>query len=145
MDVSCIRYLQCGIVQNKTAKEFLPLSIIDENLVNHLIRGFFDGDGTVFIRTDNSKLYNQRLEFGFCGNAFILQQIKDILMNKLNISDNKIVTRKERNICQLMFSKYDDILNFYHYIYDNASFYLQRKKEKFNTFINLYDNTEVTF
>jgi len=140
----CESLSKYGITQKKTGKEYLPLNEIDEKFIKHLIRGFFDGDGTVFMRTDNSKLYNKRLEFGFCGNSFILQQIKDILLNELNISDNKIVVRKERSICQIMFSKYDDIINFYNYLYSETGFCLKRKKEKFDTFINLYENTEVT-
>lgn len=35
-----------------------------------------------------------------------------------------------------------DIEKFYHYIYDNATIYLTRKKEKISSY--LYGNTEVT-
>ena len=136
----CNSLQKYGVIPRKTGKEYLPFDKIPVQYRKDVIRGFFDGDGTVFLRTDNSKKYNQRLEFGFCGNHFILQQLKDIL----DLSDNKILDRQDRNISTLMFSKYRDILNFYHYIYDDSNYFLTRKKEKFDAFINLYDSTEVT-
>lgn len=137
----CNSLSKYGVVPRKTGIEYIPKNEIEQKFIRHLIRGFFDGDGTVFLRTDKSKKFNTRLEFGFSGNNQILNQVKDILINDIHISDNKIIPRK--GVCQLNFSKFNDIVNFYHYIYDDSTICLRRKRDKFENFINLYDSAEV--
>lgn len=132
-----------GVIPRKTGLEVLPKTV-PNNLIRHFIRGYFDGDGTVFIRKDNSKKHNIRLEFGFSGNYNLLSSIKTNLINNISINNNKIVKRKNTNLSQLMFSKLNDIENFYNYIYKDSKIHLERKKEKFELFLKLYGNTEVT-
>lgn len=117
---------QYGIVQRKSFKVRLPKNI-PNNLMKHLIRGIFDGDGTVFINSTD------RLYFGFYGNHFILTEIKELLTKEINISDNKITDKD--TVSQMTFSKKEDILNFYNYLYDESNVYLTRKKDKFTSYI----------
>lgn len=117
---------QYGIVQRKSFKVRLPKNI-PYKLIRHLIRGIFDGDGTVFI---NSK---DRLYFGFYGNHFILTEIKELLIKEINISDNKITDKD--TLSQMAFSKKEDILNFYNYLYNESNVYLIRKKDRFTSYI----------
>ena len=133
---------QYGVVPNKTFYSYLP--VLDDELMPHLIRGIFDGDGTVFIRTDNSKKHKIRLEFGFAGTELLCSQIKEYLQKVIQISDNKVLVRKDRNVSQLMFSKLKDIESFYNFIYSDSNVFLKRKRKKFDEFLFLYANTEVT-
>lgn len=109
-----------GIVERKSSTVELPQNIT-KDLRRHLIRGIFDGDGTVFINSKN------RTYFGFYGNYYIVSQIKDVLRKELNISDNKITDKG--TVCQLVFSKKEDILNFYNYIYKDCTIWMKRKKK----------------
>ena len=137
----CTILFKYGVVPRKSKITTFPK--IQKEFNRHIIRGIFDGDGTVYIRKDTSKKHDIRLEFGFAGTKELLTSIKKILIQDISISNNKIVVREDRNISQLMFSKLDDIKNFYNYIYKDSEIYLKRKKEKFDKFLNLYDNTEI--
>lgn len=131
-----------GIVPNKTFSAYVPA--IDKELMPHLIRGIFDGDGTVFTRVDTSKKHGIRLEFGFAGTELLCTQAKQYLRDVIDISDNKVLVRKDRNISSLMFSKMKDIRAFYKLIYDDADTFLSRKRKKFDDFLSLHVDTEVT-
>lgn len=115
-----------GVTERKSHTVRIPKAIPTE-LISHLIRGIFDGDGTVFTNSLD------RLYFGFYGNYAIVEEIKSILTNRFNISDNKI-TDKE-TVAQMTFSKKEDILNFYNFIYSNSTVWMKRKKILFEEYL----------
>lgn len=117
-----------GVVPNKTFKTYLPK--IENSLMRHLIRGIFDGDGTVYTRKVDGHLI-----FGFYGTNTLLNQLKDYLIKEINISDNKIIDKKDCNVSMVYFSKKEDAKAFYDLIYSDATIYLKRKKDKFDSVI----------
>lgn len=117
-----------GIVENKTFK-LNKLPDISVDLLRHFIRGYFDGDGTVYI---NNK--TKRLVFGFYGQHDFLENIKQVLIEDININKNKI-TDKE-TVSLIYFSKYIDVISFYNYIYKEATIFLTRKKQIFDLYLN---------
>jgi transposase len=113
------------ITQRKTYTVELPQ--IRQDLMPHLIRGVFDGDGCI---SSNS--------ITFIGNIQIINAVQKYLINAININHTKIFGRHSRfenskNIScySFSFSSKKDVTNFYHLIYDNATIYLSRKKDKF--------------
>lgn len=116
-----------GVTPRKTFKTYLPT--IDEELMPHLIRGIFDGDGTVYTYANQKNC----LRFGFYGTNRLLNDIKKYLIAKINISDNKVHDKKQNNVSMIYFGKKADILNFYHLIYDEATVFMRRKREKFES------------
>jgi hypothetical protein len=112
--------IKIGIIENKTynSKE---LPIFNENLKNATLRGFFDGDGSIY--SNNSRGY---VEYTICfsGNISVLNQIKKIL-EKYEISSCKIRYRYNN----------ENIEKIYNLLYNNAQFYLKRKKERFDNFL----------
>jgi intein-encoded DNA endonuclease-like protein len=118
-----------GVVPQKTHTAYLPE--IDEALMPHLIRGIFDGDGTVYIKEGVNRPY---LRFGFYGTPKILEQIKSYLIEKIGITDCKIVHKD--GVSFVTFGKPKDVKNFYSLIYNNATHYLIRKKKKFDYFLD---------
>lgn len=115
-----------GIHERKSKTVSFPTNI-SANMVRHVIRGIFDGDGTVYWS-------GNYLHFGFYGNHFLLEQIKHILAEEFNISNNKIFDKS--NVSLLYFSKKKDIKNFYDYIYKDASIFLTRKKKRFDIYLS---------
>ena len=96
-------------------------------MYKHLIRGYFDGNGTVYTLNDKY----DTLCFGFYGTHKIVKQIQNELIQKIGISNNKITDQKTHNVSFSSYSKHKDINNFYNYIYKNAELFQKRKKEKF--------------
>lgn len=121
-----------GVVNNKTyIGTYLPL--INEKLMPHLIRGIFDGDGTVY--SDKNNNFN----WGFYGSDKICNEVQDYLSDKLEFSKNKVFNKGTISFVYLH-SK-ERTPKFYNYIYNSASVYLIRKKDKFNNYLA---NTELT-
>lgn len=120
-----------GVMPNKTFK-IKNIPNINSELIRHFVRGYFDGDGTVYLDNKNHK--DNRSIFGFYGQYDFLNEIKNILINDINITNRKIYDKG--TVSQVTFSRRDDILNFYNYIYKGATVYLKRKKAKFDIYIN---------
>jgi hypothetical protein len=123
-----------GILERKTFK--LKLPNLKKELYSHFVRGYFDGDGSVFYSKSRDKI-DEILCVSICGTIDFLNQI----CNVANIDTKKIYkdTRKETDCYNLKLYNQTQALPFYQYIYSNInnSFYLKRKKDKFDNYINM--------
>lgn len=122
-----------GCIENKTFKLEFP-KFLSEQMISHFIRGFFDGDGSVYVgyQKDKPHLYS-----GFSGIKSFLEAILDVF-NFIQ-TDHKVLykdKRKESDCYYIRFSSNYDSLQLYHYLYkDCGDLFLKRKKEKFENFI----------
>ncbi len=92
------------------------------------IRGYFDGDGCISIKN--------RIRIDFTSNKVFLEELKSYLEKK-GILSNKVVTRKKNELGgSLQITKLKYVGKLYHYMYDNSTIYLERKYDKFQTFVN---------
>jgi hypothetical protein len=118
-----------GCVPRKSL--LLKFPIIDKKLIPHFIRGYFDGDGSVFI--SNPKNYNKTstiyksISVGVCGTYELLS----VLSMYAPINIPKKDKRKQGNIWYSSISGSKKALAFYNYLYQNATVWLDRKKNKF--------------
>lgn len=113
--------IKLNVIPRKTGKEKFP--DIKEELIHHMIRGFFDGDG-IASYTPNSKA------FGFVGNKVIIEQIKFALDGKWDDVTLQSHWATE-GLYQITSRKCKTIKALYDYMYTNATFCLERKKIKF--------------
>lgn len=133
----CENLMKIGLIRNKTTIEY-SLPNIPENMYQHFIRGYFDGDGTCTIHhhnhykhTKSGNFYN-RIAIP-CLTSKVLYDIKELLgIGKVRISKNR---QNRQDIYHFWIEKQPEIKMFYNYIYQNATIFLQRKKDKF-----LHDN-----
>lgn len=124
-----------GVIEQKTL--VLTFPDISEELIPHFIRGYFDGDGSVFIHHDPRTKYDREyLGISICGTKEFLEGLVkhlDFLDENPCIYKEK---RKETNCWNLKFASNIRSLNLYHYMYkDCDDLYLSRKKEIFENFI----------
>lgn len=120
-----------GCTENKTKILVFPKLPIELN--SHFIRGFFDGDGTVGVYKNTSKTNWKILRSGFCCAS---EDFITILQSKLPVKYKNIFKRNE-NMFILQYSQFDSI-SLYNYLYTNATIYLNRKKDIFDSFIHNY-------
>ena len=120
-------------------KSYSNLSIpnISEDLIPHFIRGYFDGDGCItgWMCYEKRKSNRFRYSFDICGktrsllndivNYFEKYDIK-ININYINMDDMFRIKTSSKN----------DIRKIYNLLYNDANFYLQRKFNKFNYYVN---------
>ena len=132
----CLSIDKLGYGTNKTYTEkYLPN--IDKVLMSHFLRGYFDADGVCvtgeYERNDRNTTL-KRVKTTFCITSkdnIILEDIRNFLLFKLKI-DIKIYYDSNRKVYNLKSSHKSYLISLYHYFYDFANFYLQRKKDSFS-------------
>lgn len=95
-----------------------------QDLVRHFIRGYFDGDGS-------AAKVNGKSAFGIVGaSSEFIFSIEDKLRENANVSPRNIAIRQrpDRNtLYEFRYSALSDIIKLYHYLYNDAIVYLERK------------------
>lgn len=137
---SCMLYLssvkmvndliQKGCFQRKTFSLRFPKSEqVPPSLINHFMRGYFDGDGCICIR---KKITGTNL-FGIVGCKEFVQSYKNVLFDAINKkNDVKLLdTIGDKRIKSLQLGGNRQIAKIYDFLYNNATVFLDRKKEKF--------------
>ena len=139
-DKICNKLIELGCKPNKS-KIGMNFPKLDNQLVRHFIRGFLDGDGYIgqkkvrynYIRkttnvrkSSHIQRFQLRMAFTSTDKAF-LEEIERIL----NVSSTywRFVKRKQ-NVYTLWIERVYDFEKVIDYLYDNATYYLERKFNK---------------
>lgn len=122
--------IKLGCMGNKTFKlKFPNTTQVPEHLIRHFIRGYFDGDGSIWFHY-SKKFPNMRptFSFGIVGTENIINHINKILI-ELNIHGLVSIRHPERNnnIRQLTGGGNYCTEKFLDYIYKDTNIYLDRK------------------
>ena len=120
-------------ISDKFDKQFMPASLGD-NLLNHYIRGLFDGDGTVCITPKTKNIH-----IGFLGSRQSMSQLSFYLSYKLGIyqtQPRKSDSQSNIELYTLRYAEKQDTEKIYKFLYQNANLYLTRKKVIFDEWFN---------
>lgn len=130
-----------GFTKDKT-KDWSKFPIISKDLIPHFIRGLFDGDGTVSVdrRHAGGRLSGLNRRVGFVSaNEGILKEIADktgiaFTIHKCEGKDcvirGRLATFGIHHKCEIF--NLDDIRKMHSYLYENATYFFKRKKDKFD-------------
>jgi len=124
--------IDLGVVRNKTyiSKE---LPMYDKKFEWAFLRGFFDGDGSIYINMRKDRAQTIEYTICFSGNLSVLTQLKNILY-EYNISSSNIRNRHDtEESCMLEIRGSINIEKMFTLMYDDG-FFLKRKKELFDNF-----------
>lgn len=135
--------LKLGLTQNKKEQDLkhnFNFPKLDENLVHHFVRGFFDADGSVYRPSRYRSRNNTRVEFGLGTQNFCLQLQKVLLKNNLDFKyyQRFKTTGFDKKLYEsftLLCSRRASSNKFADYIYKDATVYLERKKSIFDIYI----------
>ena len=142
----CRDLINLGCTTRKSLTLSFPnTSIVPNEFVKDFIRGYFDGDGCIsysernYIDKRNNKEYTQKnIVSSFIGTKDFLTKLIDVLLEyNIGFSFNK--TANCGNACEIRLTKHSGLLNLYHYIYDDATIFLDRKREKFLNALNKFN------
>lgn len=129
----CEDLITLGATPKKTHNlKFPNENIIPRQLLNHFIRGYFDGDGGVSSRIDTNDIKKDYLNFSITGHDEFIYPLKDEL-HRLNIDT---APRNRFNSIILCAGGLKQSLKFYNYIYTNSTLCIDRKRIKFLDFFN---------
>lgn len=112
-----------GIKRNKSLDYKFPE--IDPILLPHFIRGYFDGDGSVYLSGNTTKI-------SFTGSKNFIPVLNSTLFKEgATLREYKIVDRG--NFCSIHLGGILPSKMLYDYMYSDANVYLKRKKIKFES------------
>jgi DNA-directed RNA polymerase subunit RPC12/RpoP len=112
-------------------KNMLKIPDIDQNLIPHFIRGFFDADGSVYITKQRKNLL--RFEFGSVSKTLIYDinnylKLKDI--NSLGIREKPQTGKGKQLMYLIEFTKTSENLKLIDLMYKDYTIGLKRKADK---------------
>lgn len=119
--------INLGCVQNKTKFIEFP-NRISHTLIHHFIRGYFDGDGSI---------YTTKQPYGFfiCGSSEnFLSKISQIF--KENGIGKQDLRKNNNNVFILSSARINDINRIGMFLYNDATVFLKRKKNAFDVIKN---------
>jgi hypothetical protein len=125
--------INLGCIKNKSKTLMFPKEYFKECLMRHFIRGYFDGDGSIYYSIEKKYKYLKPV-VSFTGTLDVLQNIKNILVPNSNINVRKY---KDKDIYDLKIGGLNYIKDIYKYFYNDSEMYLDRKKEKFEEIFKL--------
>lgn len=117
---------------------------VPKHLINHFIRGYFDGDGCVSftISKAKDKRYNiirdsKNYVVGFVGTEDVLKNINKHLIENADCSEIKLM--KKGRAFQLNFGGISNFINIFEYLYKDSTVFMERKAIKFIETIENYE------
>lgn len=125
--------LNKGLMERKSLKlKFPNIKILPIYLQSHFIRGYFDGDGGLFIET-NKNGKTKSLLFHITGTFEFLEEVQKILgtNNKLNIES------KNGNVATLRIKGNQKTLRIMNFLYKDAAVFMKRKYNIYQQFIEM--------
>jgi len=120
------------------------LPSVPQDLKRHLIRGIFDGDGSIIVTPHTIQKYEPSPTFSIICTPEIANEIKQYFVEKAKSTSGYIKQSKTKELVYLEIRGNHNLLKIYHELYDDASIYLKRKYEKFNTIRPLREETLVS-
>lgn len=132
--------LNCGVKQRKTKELSFKVSMPNE-LIRHFIRGFFDGDGSIYSTSAKKYPDYKSGTISFTGTKEMLEWVRDILMTvtKLDVSVYKY---KDKDVYDLKMGGIGTLRNLYEYFYSDTTIFLERKKNKIEEILNSHNKLD---
>ena len=130
----CRDLIRLKCIPNKTYDiKFPTFDIVPHEYMRDFIRGYFDGDGCIYIN-------EKRIQINFTGMFDMLKGISDFLISENILRElPKIYKDKRSNAQQMYIYGKDSIKEILDYLYKDCNIYLDRKYEKFKKLMEYYN------
>jgi len=129
-----------GVVPRKSYHTYLPE--IPNQYMWHVLRGIFDGDGSILAKPSPNKDERNRFlhSISFCGTHKLMEDISNYIFENLALKQKPTVyDYKDRQLSELKIQNIDDIYLFGTYMYKGATIFLDRKYKIFLDFKQHYN------
>lgn len=144
----CTDLANLGCFRNKSLTCTFP-TFLDKSLIRHFIRGYFDGDGCVWVGKRKTMIVKdktrasgfrerivQNVKFTITGNVTFINSLQDELVQMLGFRKTKLNFSKANDpnnntcaqVCTMEYSGRKQMQSFYDYMYEGASIWGNRKK-----------------
>lgn len=118
------KLINLGLVKNKSHKLKFPV-FLSNALIPHFIRGYFDGDGSLSFGK------SKQISISILGTKNFCEGLKQCVFNNININSTVCNAKKGLQIQQFVLHGNVVGIKFLHWIYKDATIYLDRKYNKY--------------
>ena len=137
----------CAVTNDSIATDLINMGVsigkvnrylpcIASELQPHLLRGLFDGDGCMTFSKAHLYGNSYRGKVNIVGFEKIIDAVAH-LYDIIGISNYSIYQEKDNQLKYIDVRRFTDVQLCYHYMYDKANYYLDRKKKKFEEYFKL--------
>ena len=130
-----------GIVPRKSFNTRFPFEI-DSKFYRHVIRGIFDGDGSIHVgkyRTREGRIKN-RHKMSFCGTKRLMDELVSTIMEQTKIKTcPHVYSYKTRCLSEFRISNIEDMYEFGKWLYEDSTIFMKRKHDKFDSFVTKFN------
>lgn len=130
--------LNFGLHPNKSLTLTFPTNLIENEFLNHFIRGYFDGDGSTHLAFQKKGRKSAKFIADFLGTKEFLNQLSEIIRKECGL-DLKFYATSSK-VFMLRSASIEGAKTLYNYMYRNATMFLTRKKEKFELFFKIKED-----
>ena len=117
------KVINLGIPEKKSL--ILNFPDVSKNMLHHFVRGYFDGDGSAYLKTSRSG--NKHLKISFLGTKQFLLRLQKIFRD---VGYSFSYLRPENNHWVLTLSNSSEIHKIINWMYQDAKIFLKRKRLK---------------
>jgi intein-encoded DNA endonuclease-like protein len=130
----CENLIKLGCLPRKSLiLRFPNIEQVPLQLVHHFIRGYFDGDGTIYVSNKITKQFAVKL----LGTYDFLSGVNNFFV-KMGVKSKRIFKdRQESKAFAWAAGGNRNVINLYNILYENANIYLDRKHQKFIDLLSL--------
>jgi hypothetical protein len=116
-------------------------SVLSKELRRYFIKGVLEGDGTINLSKpwngDGRNRTALKARVGWCGSEKLMTDIRDIILNELNIN-TKIFKKGNSNSCfYITYSRISDVKKLLEWLYSDSQFHMERKFQKAQEVLSL--------
>ena len=117
-----------GVVPNKSALN-LAMPDVPIEMLSHFVRGYLDGDGSVYVKENDSG--SKSVQVFFYGGKRFMRDLRDKLVDLLDLRRNGVILSGKSGLRKVVWSSRRDVKILYKWLYPNEKVpCLNRKRLK---------------
>lgn len=121
--------IKCGCVNNKSLIIEMPdYNIVPKEFYRHFIRGFFDGDGCIYLNKELKKI-----SVSFISNEKFISQLIEFLSKELDIIKCSAERKENNKAVGCFWFGVENCYKLFKYMYEDSNIFLDRKFKKFDS------------
>lgn len=132
-----------GMIVGKTYNRRFPEVILNssEDIQRHFIRGYFDGDGSIYYKKKEGKIIKSTIRITFASNINICENIGNII--KMHCNANYVIS-KNGNSNHITFMGRLKVMRILNWLYKDSNYYLYRKRAKYEELLELIESEMIS-
>lgn len=117
--------------------KFPSEDIVPKHLMNHFIRGYYDGNGSLKLHSSRNSIKDYTI--AFCGTKDMMENIQKYIPISRIYKLRQRYPERNNNNYDLEIGGRLQVKQILEYIYNDAEVYLDRKYERYKEFLNEYN------